>query len=347
MVKVAIRKKGDPLPLVRTSERTELIRCHQKWWWSYVDALKPADRNIHFSFGDLTHQSLAAFYIPEKSRRGDKPKRGPHPVKTFNALYDALEEQGLAFSMKADADEDDEKWGDARALGVAMLENYIDQYGMDERYFIVAPEVPFQIVIDDPATGKPLCLYVGQLDGVARDLETGHLGFLEHKTAKTIVITHLTLDEQAGTYWALGPQWLRSKGWLKPDEHMDFILYNFLRKGFKDDRPTNEHGQALNLDGKVSKRQPAPLFKRQLVYRAGYESEMLIDRIIEHAKIMNELRSGKRPVIKSPLNGCVGMLGCQWREMCELHETGANWEAYRDLTTNHWDPYEAHKGERD
>lgn len=325
--------------VVRTSERVDFTRCRQRWQWAYQDRLRPIYNAPALRFGDLIHQGLAGYYKPGI-------KRGPHPAKVFTQAFDLQIEEGKEeFKIREVSADDETKWNDARALGVEMLNNYVAEYGADERYKIVHPEMPFQIDLHDD-DGNYICTYVGQLDAVVKDRVTGHIGLFEHKTAASISTIHLPMDEQAGTYWALAPMVLEHMEILKPGEDLDFILYNFLRKAGKDPRPTNTLGQSLNKDGTVSKKQPAPLFHRELVYRAPYERGMLMRRIQDQVAVMKRVASGEEPAFKTILNGCTGMLSCQYRDMCELHETGAAWEELRDATMTTWDPYSAHELEQ-
>lgn len=323
---------------IRTSERTALMRCEQRWYWAYVDLLKPLARSAPLTFGDLVHQALAGWYLPEPPRsKREKPKRGPHPAATFLDIYD----RGQFDFGWGDTDH----YVDARERGEEMLVNYVEFWGDDRRYRIVAPEIPFQIPIVH--NKRTIATYVGTCDALMQDLETGQYGFLETKTAKSISTVHLSFDEQAGSYWTYGPALLRKMGLLQHDEDVDFILYNFLRKGAKDPRPVDDMGRALNKNGTVSKQQPAPLFSRKPVRRAMHERKMLHKRVIAQAAIMADLRSGKREPIKSVLNGCAGMYKCEFRDMCEIHEQGGDWEEFRDLTMETWEPYEIHEGRDD
>jgi hypothetical protein len=322
--------------IVRTSERVDFTRCRQRWQWAYQDMLRPIHNAPALRFGDLIHQGLASYYKPGV-------KRGPHPAKAFVDAFDIQIDEGREeFKMREVSAENETKWNDARALGIEMLNNYVDHYGKDERYKIVHPEMPFQIDLYDDDDNY-VCTYVGQLDAVVKDLNHGTYGLFEHKTAAAISTVHLPMDEQAGTYWALAPFVLEHMGILKPGEDLDFILYNFLRKAGKDQRPTNAAGQSLNKDGTVSKIQPAPLFHREFVYRAPYERGMLMRRIQDQVAVMKRVANGDEPAFKTILNGCTGMLSCQYRDMCELHETGAQWQELRDATMTTWDPYAAHE----
>lgn len=363
--------------VVRNSERVDWTRCRQRHWWAYHDLLKPKEVAPALRFGDLIHVSLAAWYKPSRTR----PLRGPKPWLTFDKVYkQQLVDHHRKFKIRL---EDEEEWVDAYDLGMEMLHNYIDQYGKDERYVIIAPEQAIQVDLYDEE-GNYICTFVGQLDAIVKDLETMKIGLLEHKTAATIRTDHLNMDEQNGTYWAVAPFWLEAKGILKPGEELDFILYNFLRKAGKDTRPRNAEGAYLNkpskdallaalgldrapkgvlvpdleemlrakgqdpaLLGEVSKVQPAPLFERERVYRSQNDRIATLHRIRDQVAEMKMVADGTLPHYKTILGGCVGMFGCPYRAMCEVHEINGDWEAVRDATMTTWDPYAAHELERE
>jgi len=313
---------------VRNSERNTFARCRQRWQWAYRDNLTPKNVKPALRFGDLVHQALAAYYKPSKLRT--KVERGPHPTDTFIKLYDEQLQVYTSFGMYTEEDE----WEDARELGVAMLDNYIEHYGKDDRYVCVQPEVAGEVDLYDG--DEYSCTFVFQFDAVIFDRQSGKYGLFEHKTAKTIKTNHLSMDEQAGSYWAVGPTFFGHKN--LPE--LDFVLYNFLRKGKKDDRPTNELGQHLNKDGTVSKKQPSPLFHREVVRRGPGSSESVLNRIVDQANEMRLVDAGELPPLKTITQDCSWQ--CDFFDMCELHERGADWQEYRRLEMTTWDPYAAH-----
>jgi hypothetical protein len=318
-------------PLIRTSERATFKRCRQKWWWGHVQGLrlerqtKPA-----LVFGDLFHQSLAAYYKPGV-------KRGPHPSKTFEKLYmQYIDEQG---KLKiADMDNEDERV-DLGELGIEVLNNYISQYGKDEDIEIIYPEHPFRVQLKDLG-GKPFW-YIGRFDALFKWRTTGEKGLLEHKTGSEDLKPHLQLDEQAGSYWTFAPMHLRKLGIMESGEELDIILYNFARKAKKDLRPQNEEGLYLNKDGSVSKKQPPPLFERIAVYRDPDDRKEQMRRIRAEAFEMRLVKQGKLPVYKNPTKNCTW--DCVFMNMCELHETSSDWESYRDQMFVVGDPYEDYR----
>jgi hypothetical protein len=236
--------------------------------------------------------------------------------------------------------DEDNVWHDAAELGYAMLTGYVDKYGEDDQYEVIASEQVFKIDIGTLTDGDPIT-YVGTLDGVWRDRTNKRIVFVDYKTAKTIDLRHLPLDEQAGAYWTFGPAWLRKKGILGRDQDISHIMYTFLRKAKPDSRPTNAAGNALNKDGSVSKVQPSPLFERVNVYRDEYDKVSVRQRVLAEVGDMDHVLRNQRLAYKNPGKFTCGM-GCAFAGMCEIHETGGDWPAIRDSDFTTWDPYETY-----
>lgn len=249
---------------------------------------------------------------------------------TFKKLYNAADKQ---FGIR---DADSEEWVEAEQLGVSILSNYVDTYGKDSSWTVVAPEMQFQVVLLDKK-GEPYVRVLCKVDIVVRNRHTGRIALVEHKTAKSIRTDHLTLDEQAGTYMTFAPVHLESLGLLKPGEEISEIIYNYLRKAAKDQRPQDSQGRYLNKDGSVSKKQPAPYLVRHPVPRSQADKDHLVDRIRKQTWEMNKVRAGELPVYKSPSFRCPG---CKFFGLCELHETGADHEEYIKLSFKKRNPYD-------
>lgn len=236
----------------------------------------------------------------------------------------------------------EDKYIEAGELGTAMLAGYIELYGNDDHWSVIAPETPFQIDIPSRTGNTTLVTYAGTFDLVYRDLKDGKVKLSEHKTAKVISTSHLPLDDQAGSYWAVASQVLAHSGAMKEGEAIEAITYNFLRKSLPDERERNTEGKYLNKNGTVSKVQPAPLFLREEVYRSPRERASQIERIANEARWMNVIRSGKAPPLKTPTRDC--SWDCAFYEMCMLHERGGDdWKQYRHSMFNVRDPYADHR----
>jgi PD-(D/E)XK nuclease superfamily len=298
-----------PLPVVTTSSRSAFRRCPQKWVWRFEDGLSPKGEMADaLWFGIGIHEALANWY--QKGRR-----RGVHPATTFtNWCSDEMREIRAA----REEWEDQAKYENAMDLGIAMLEGYIDKYGKDPSWSVIATEQPFKIKVT--WHGKPIALFMSTWDGVYRDMNDGRLYLMEHKTAGQISLAYLELDDQAGSYWAVASEWLRAKGILGPGDEIAGIMYNFLRKTPGDDRPQNEGGAYLNKDGSVSKKQPPPAFVRHLVERTSGEQKVQLERLAREVAVMNAVRDGTIPVTKNTTKDCTF---CEFFAACTLHEHGS------------------------
>lgn len=319
------------LPVVRTSERTSHKRCPQQWWWAYRMGFQTRGETPDaLWFGIGVHLALAQWY-------GKGKRRGVHPADAFDLWADG-EERWIraAYADRNKEWYDEPKFEEARELGVAMLEGYVERYGKDLRWNVLAIEHPFSVKVT--RAGKPIAIFKSTWDGVYRDEDDGEIYLLEHKTATQISLAYLELDDQAGAYWAVATAICQQKGWLKPGEKIAGITYNFLRKSMPDDRPRNAEGAFLNKDGTVSKKQPPDKYVRHLVERAPQELKSQMERLADQVTIMNGMRDGSIPVIKNTTRECTW---CPFFEMCKLHERGGQaWLEFAKSEFRVQNPYE-------
>lgn len=353
------KRRRRPVPQVRTSERISFKGCRWQWQRGYVDLLKPHEEAPALRFGTLVHEALEVRYPPGI-------KRGPKPAETFEKIFTKnLREMEKTWGFR----DPDGEWADAGELGVNMLENYVATYGRDEEWKVLASEMTFTVPVygrgrlpdeDTPHLWLPaepdddgavhLFNYVGTMDGVWQNRMDGNVRINDYKTTKgdpvKEALAKLLLDEQGTAYWTWGVDYLIAEKILKPRElqALDGMLYTFLRKQKKDERPVNAQGQSLNKDGTISKKQPGQYFHRELVYRDEGQQTMARQRVLDEFADMQAVRNGQAPAYKSPglsfpYQQCKG---CAFFDICELHEIGADWEDLRDATMDTWDPYEAH-----
>ena len=318
--------------IVRNSELSTYRQCRQKWEWAYVRGYRTKRPRSALDFGSLVHDTMERFYVPG-IRRGGKPH-----LLWWDVWAEWLE--------AGNADWEIIKGVNASELGFVMLKGYWDEYGNDSQFKVIAPEQAFQLDILDPETGRELGTFVGQMDAVVFNRETKRFGLFEHKTGASLdpFGAPLIMDEQAGTYWTLGPMYLTHLGILKPGQELDFVLYNRLRKAMPDFRRRNEEGHCLNQNGTVSKNQPGPLFKREYTWRTDEDRKSVFRRIVAQMKEIERVRELDLDIYKNPDKHC-GY--CEFKDMCEVHEVNSDWEAIRDATMTTWDPYLAHKDELD
>jgi hypothetical protein len=333
------------LPLLRQSERAAFKRCNWAWYQQYVLHIRPKVEQYAEAadFGTLVHVALAEYYIPGLVR-------GPHPADTFADL--AKDKIAVVKTTEYTNDETVAKWEDFHDLGIDLMEAYVDHYGGDPHWFILDAERRFNVVIPDvrhkplvSEKGKrgfrPICILVGTFDLCLRDLNDDKVKMVDHKTAQAITTGHLTLDEQPSTYIAVGTTALRHQELIGPKDSIDGMEFNFIRKGKIDDRPTNEIGERLNKNGTVSKLQGSPLFERHYVPRTYKERQRQIVRISEEARVMDMIRKGLLPILKTPQRDCYF---CKYFDLCELDESGGDTEYFIETTMEKdFDPYSDHR----
>lgn len=367
------------VPILRTSERRDFKRCQARWWWIWREGLKPrGSEKTPLWFGTGVHLGLSLWYIPGV-------KRGIHPAETFAEFA----KEGIHSIKVSDATEEAvAQYEDGAELGAVLLDEYVKHYGQDASWDFIQAEQSFGIDVPwpkeeerqagyDVSPGDLLLKYHGTYDGVYRDLEDGKIKLLETKTAAQISTSHLTLDDQAGSYWAVATATLRAQGLIGPKERIHGITYNFLRKGKPDERPKDAEGYACNkptkpdygmalgitgqsltrlkLDelahmaeadgitvlGERSKSQPPPLFVREVVWRTAAERASQLRRIQNEGVQMQLARDLVIIPTKNPTKDC--SWDCAFFAMCELQERGGAWEDFKRLAFRPQDPYADHR----
>lgn len=338
------------LPHISASMRAVFKKCRYQWSFRYVRRLETKISSSPLRFGTLVHTALEQYYVKGV-------KRGPHPVFTFEAAYNAE----LKVASKMGFKDEEGTWLDALALGMGMLEHYVDTYGADKEWKVLATEATFEQPVYD-SVGIKVGIYVGVLDLVMLHIPTNQIWFWDHKTAKTIETSHFALDDQSSGYWTYGVEWLRSLGVLKPGQDLMGIKFNILRKAIKDDRPQNAAGHYTNLPkkehyllaltqagavdvsakmtipelealaakrkvkvlGDVSATQPSAYFERFTSYRGEAEREHTRLRVAAELREIAMVKAGQLDLLKTPDK--MGCRMCDVRDICELHESGADWE---------------------
>jgi hypothetical protein len=230
---------------------------------------------------------------------------------------------------------DEKKYEDSLELGVSMLEGYVDEYGKDRNWSVIAIERPFKVrVLHD---GKVIAYFMSTWDGVYRDLNDGRIYLVDHKSAAQIMTAYLELDDQAGSYVAFAEPILRREGVLEKGEHIAGITYNFLRKSMEDQRPRNAGGEYLNKNGSVSKQQPPDRYVRELVERSPRETNTQVNRLADEAFIMTGMMRGEIPVTKSTTKECSW---CPFFQVCKMDERGSNYSSVMKSQFTRADPFD-------
>lgn len=229
------------LPLLRTSERTTYKRCPWQWYQSYERGLTPINpRQDARWFGTGIHLCKAEWYIPGLKRGRD--------------MHDTWDEYAKdTFATAQTGGMIDDEWKtehvDANELAHAMIDGHLATYGNDDNWEVIAAEQRFSVMIPNPIPGfegKAVVRYIGTIDLIVRELDTGEVWLDDTKTAARIYTHHLTLLEQPTAYVAVGTHTLREQGLIGPKERVRGIIFDFMRKGFPDERPVNPDGMRCN-----------------------------------------------------------------------------------------------------
>jgi hypothetical protein len=308
------------------SQRSAYKRCRWQWSWRYKRGLEMKTAAPALRFGTLCHLAL-------EKRYPKGVKRGVHPAITFEQEY----EKELVTQMRMGFRDDDGHWQEAGELGVAMMNGYVNRYGNDDEWRVLATEIRFEQPIYH--NGEIIATAIGAIDGVWQHRSTKEIIFVDHKTAASISTKHLLMDDQAGQYVTFGADALIEKKILLPAQMPTQIMFNFLRKQkpTPDDR-LDAQGRKLNLPtkaeikqfgkdfpGSPSKVQPAPLFLRHTTFRGETNSDIIRRRVGQEAAEIIMAQAGKLSLIKSPGQFTCPM--CAVSEICELHEIGQDWKA--------------------
>lgn len=235
---------------LRTSERNLFKRCQWAWERNYIDRLENGNRfSTALWFGTGIHLALEKWYIPGV-------ERGVHPVETWKAYCE--EARGNTKFINTYLDGDFSEAVSATELGIAMLNNYVKEYGTEPHIEVISAEQTFNVgirysewtghdgtVVPEDTVGR----YVGTFDLVWRDLRDGKIYLTDHKTAAQLGASntqYLPLDDQAGAYMALANHTLREQGLIEKNERISGIVYNYLVKRKPDLRPRNADGYCTN-----------------------------------------------------------------------------------------------------
>jgi hypothetical protein len=308
------------LPMVRSHECIDYKRCMKKWFWRWRMGLVPKHRVIGaLDLGTWVHEALALWYGPIQ--------QGTRHDVDLSELFKGIAESAIAWTAADGAPQIQlDKAEELRMLGQAMLAAYQTHYRSDG-FEPIQAEIPLEFIISDN-DGTELATYKLKPDLLGR-LPDGGVWLFEHKTAAAIRTEHLVIDDQARPYGAMAELELRRAGILKRGEVLKGIMYNYLRKGLPDERPTNDKGQALNKNGTISARQSAPLFKRHPVLLSNKAKAATLRRkrveVIEITSMAAALRDGRltpRWLQKTPHWSCPKT--CDFFAMCALEEEGAD-----------------------
>jgi hypothetical protein len=324
----------------RGSSRATYQRCPKKWYWRYKLGLIPKEQSFGATdLGTWVHEAKATWYQ-------DLAKGSPR-IPLY-LIFNAIAEGALFAAKEAGAPDHILEKGDELALlGEAMCKAYEAHYNSDQELNIIAveQELEFRFPVQLRRDGNWIEAFVKHMlkpDAVYRDKD-GHAWLLETKTTRSIDMVYLALDGQARPYASMAERALRRIGVLGPEEPLRGVMYDFLRKGWPDERETDSEGYALNRDGTRSKRQPTPLFLRHPVMLSRKAKAITLNRVRLELGVLANYTDGIRRgeispelIPKTTNKSCTR---CEFFKMCVTEENGGNIRPLMEQKYVRRDPY--------
>jgi hypothetical protein len=357
--------------LLRTSERSTYRRCRQRWYWKYVDRLSNPRPKGALTFGTGAHLSLELRYPPGK-------KRGPVPTRFFlewlgenHDYFSQWDDEGNKIPApelaQAMMDGYVAEYGNDEEFEIIRPEQTfaIDVYDRKGNY-LVTYVGKVDAVARRRSTGSLVLLEhktAKSLEDIALISGYGEQG-LSYLWAAVQMLRHDGLigeDEIINEVLynilvkRLPDTRPANEAGLKLNQPSKDALvaacdeYGIPTKGRMNIKGLKaaliEEGGWTEDDvaqlGEVSKNQPGKLFDRQPMYVQPHALARFEERLRKEAWEMRQVRNGKIPVYKNPTKDC--RWDCEFREMCELHEMGGDWQEFRDIELVQWDPYNDHE----
>lgn len=184
-----------PVSIDSTSatERAGFRKCRRKWFLETVHRLDSNQGNINFFLGTIYHAALAAYYVAQYNGEDTTVRE----IIALDVYQSAYEEQVERFDQQMG-----HLWPfieptfrEAGALGIEMLQNYLERERLDPLLDeVIAVEFRVNVPIKSPG-GKEVGVLSVQTDVVGK--KDGQLAVADHKTASRVMpSSHLDLDDQ-------------------------------------------------------------------------------------------------------------------------------------------------------
>lgn len=216
---------------VSSSEVETYRQCRLKHQLQYIERWRTDEEHPALARGTLFHSVMEAHY--GRIKEGDVDATGLYAAVS-DLLYDPT-------SGSQDEQQEIVEW---------MYRGYVEMYGLDPDWEIVAIEIPLEVRLFDSRF-----ILSGTCDLIVKDRTTGGLWIVDHKTCKSLPSKDFDLEDQTAVYTYL----LRQEGW-----DIRGAIYNHCR--------TYKLVRDMTLDER---------FKRQLTVRTDRELETCAREIAE------------------------------------------------------------------
>jgi hypothetical protein len=317
--------KGERIRTVTASMIRAWKSCRRRFWFSYIEQLRPRVAARPLTFGRVVHDLLADYL------RG---RDLPTSHEAFRELYASEEEWRLAL----------EEMGPQKALiAVESWGEWVMYDALLQGMDVLDVEVEFKV---NCGYAKRLA---GKMDGLARLRVSGRevLAILEHKTASNPddnYLHRLLWDDQATAYiYAAREMGLDVEG----------ILYNIIPKcPLKPYSATPEEKRKYRKDGKLYANQReedetedeylqrvrkwyaehAKQFTAHLVYR---NAKQLQRKREEFEAVIRDMKAAEREETYYPNPGACRILSCPFEGICLEDTPEAREGGYVNKTKQH------------
>lgn len=226
----------DGVRLVSNSEVQTFKDCPRRWWLAWHRGLTPKRESPVGAAptGMRYHAALAELYVPAGQTPGDPlvklDELHSEALVAFGQLAVEAVDDWTGETTKLINDEQQKKLTSSFDLERAMVEGYLqwlEKTGADAQLEIIAPEeyveVEFTTHLEGYAPNH--VKLIGKLDARARNVVTGGIRFIDHKTVASLFDPLLRLNQQMLHYHVIEQEAL-------PDgqPRCEGALYNMARK---------------------------------------------------------------------------------------------------------------------
>lgn len=296
---------------ISNSEIQTFKRCRRKWWLAYVRclAIKPSESSMAgvMHLGIRVHNALERYY-----------GHGEDPLKVERALYEA----GRPVIIERNLEKEIKDYEGDHVYAQRMIDGYLQwvtEEGIDAGYEVVAAEQEVRV-----PSGIPGVDLRGKLDVRLRRRTDGRRVFMDHKTAGSVDIKTIEINEQFPMYALLERLLPRQAG--EPTHHSDGGVINVLKRV------------------KRTMQAKPPFYKRHEVRFNPMQLRSMWARvhavIIEILAIRKALAQGgdhHAIVYPTPASDCDW--SCPFFKICPLFDDGSRYEAAIEAHYVVVDPY--------
>lgn len=300
----------------RGSEIQDYLRCKKRYSYRWIQNLEPKEANEKLTIGSAIHKFLELWHSEYREAEALEA--------TFQYMFEHSE--GI----------DHTAYEDMLQLVSRVCNNYVQMYGYDSNWTILATEKQFSIPLDDGTN------YVGTIDMIVED-EDGYVWFVDHKTTIAIDIfdKNSDMDRQISRYWwALQELGYNVHGFIYNIILKDFPqLPKFLKSGALSKDKSQKTTAALYREAiqmnKLNEadyadflqfldEQPKEFFRRVKVERTQAEVLASIDEMEDVIDDIRNTKSYYRNITKD----C--HWDCPFKTLCQAEMDGSNADHIRN-----------------